>query len=428
MAQRAPLTQAEKQMISQKKATGESLVEISRALHCSSETVRKWWRIARNQRPVRARGRPKRGPLSTYPAQVREKAIELKKEHAHWGPKRVRLELQRVLSLVEAELPSAARLSVLFKQGCPDAVQPRQRHLLPPPNPKVFGVHQRWQMDAKEGLRVGSERVNVQEIRDIYSGWIIISRAFVTTTLSGVRHLTRAENQQALRQAFCQWGMPLEVQTDNDSEFVTPTDPTFPSPFTLWLVGLGITHITSRPHRPTDQPQVERNHRTQGDFVWKDQSFTQVEQLQQALDEQCQLYNTLFPSQAAHCQGSPPLTAFPTASETGRPYHYDVEWDLFDLKRVDAFLAGFVWTRKVGTNSTVHLGGFYYIVRKNWIGQTVSVRFLPASRSFRFESAQGDESISLPAQGIEKDQLIGTFPAHLPLPVGFQFALPFQGV
>ena len=428
MAQRAPFTQAEKQMISQKKANGESLVAISRAMHCSYETVRKWWRIARDQRQVRARGRPKRGPLSTYPVQVSEKAIELKKAHAHWGPKRIQLELQKVLSMREEELPSAARLSVLFKQGCPEAVQPRQRHLLPPPNPKVFSVHQRWQMDAKERLRVGSERVNVQEIRDIYSGLMVTSRAFVTTTLIGARHLTRAEHQQALRQAFCQWGMPLEVQTDNDAEFVNPTDPTFPSLFTLWLVGLGITHITSRPHRPTDQPQVERNHRTQGDFVWKDQSFAQVEQLQQALDAQCHLYNTQYPSQAAHCHGSPPLSIFPTAIFTGRPYHYDLEWELLDLQRVDAFLAGLVWTRKVATNGTVHLGGFYYILGKDWTGQMVSVHFLPASRSFRFDSAQGDEITTRPAQGLEKDQLIGTFPAHLPLPVGFQFALPYLGV
>jgi transposase InsO family protein len=428
MAQRAPFTQAEKQLISQRKATGESLVEISRAMHCSYEAVRKWWRIARDERQVRARGRPKRGPVSTYPTQVSEKAIELKQKHAHWGPKRVKLELKKVLPLREEKLPSVARLSVLFKQRCPEAVQPRQRHLLPPPNPKVFGVHQRWQMDAKEGLRVGSERVNVQEIRDIYSGLMIISRTFVTTTLTGTRHLTRAEHQQALRQAFCQWGLPLEVQTDNDGEFVNPTDPTFPSPFTLWLVGLGITHITSRPHRPTDQPQVERNHRTQGDFVWKDQSFAQVEQFQQALDEACHLYNTQYPSQAAHCQGSPPLSVFPTAIYTGRPYHYDLECDLFDLKRVDAFLTDRVWTRKVASNSTVHLGGFYYILGKDWTGQTVSVRFLPASRSFRFDSALGEEITTRPAQGVEKDHLIGTFPAHLPLPVGFQFALPILGV
>ena len=127
MAQRAPITQAEKQMISQQKAAGESLVEISRAMHCSYETVRKWWRIGRDQRQVRARGRPKRGPLSTYPQAVREKAIELKQEHAHWGPKRIQLELKTGLCLREEELPSAARLSVLFKQRCPEAVQPRQR-------------------------------------------------------------------------------------------------------------------------------------------------------------------------------------------------------------------------------------------------------------------------------------------------------------
>jgi hypothetical protein len=222
--------------------------------------------------------------------------------------------------------------------------------------------------------------------------------------------------------------MPLEVQTDNDAEFVNPTDPTYPSPFTLWLVGLGITHITSRPHRPTDQPQVERNHRTQGDFVWKDRSFAQLEQLQQALDEQCHLYNTQYPSQAAHCQGSPPLSIFPAAIFTGHPYDYDLEWELLDLKRVDAFLAGLVWTRTVATNGTVHLGGFYYILGRAWTGQIVSVRFLPDARSFRFESARGEEITILPAQGIEKDQLIGTFSAHLPLPVGFQFALPFLGV
>lgn len=117
------------------------------------------------------------------------------------------------------------------------------------------------------------------------------------------------------------------------------------------------------------------------------------------------------------------MTAFPTASTTGRPYHPDLEWDLLNLKCVDAFLAQFVWTRKVASNGAVHIASFYYILGKAWISQTVSVRFLPASRSFRFESADGNEIKVLPAQGFEKEHLIGTIPAHLPLPVGFQFAL-----
>jgi hypothetical protein len=283
-------------------------------------------------------------------------------------------------------------------------------------------------MDAKEGILVGTERVHVQEIRDIFSGLMISSQAFVTTTPTRWRHLSRAEHQQALRQAFSQWGLPLELQTDNDGEFVNLPDPTFPSRFTLWLVGLGVTHILSRPHRPTDQAQVERNHRSQGDFVWKDQTFDQVQQLQQALDQQCQRYNQAYPSQAAHCHGSPPLSVFPTAHTTGRPYHPALEYEMFDLKRVDAFLAQFVWTRKVAKNGVVTIASDYYILGSAYKDQLVSVSYLPTSRAFRFEDVHGALINILPAKGLEKEHLIGSIPAHFPLPVGFQFALPSLGV
>jgi transposase InsO family protein len=341
----------------------------------------------------------------------------------------IRLKLEGELSLEKSQLPSAARLSVLFKQACPDKVQPRQLRLPPPPTQTVTSVHQRWQMDAKEGLPVGTERVNVQEIHDKYSGLMIVSQT-VATTLPGEhwRHLNRAEHQQVLRRAFSQWGLPLEVQTDNDGEFVNITDRTFPSHFTLWLIGLGITHVLSHPHRPTDQPQVERQHRSQGDFVWKDQTFDRIEALQQALDDQSQLYNHLYPSQAAHCQGRPPLSVFPTAESTGRPYHPDLEWELFDMHRVDTFLAQFVWTRKVARNGVVHIAGEGYSLGTIRKGQFVAVRFLPGSRSFRFERPDGTEIVVLPALGLEKEHFIGTIPAHLPLPVGFQYALPMPGV
>jgi hypothetical protein len=282
-------------------------------------------------------------------------------------------------------------------------------------------------MDAKEGLRVGSERVNLQEIVDVYSGLHITSQALVSTIPTGWRHLTHAEHQQVLRLAFRQWGRPEEVQTDHDPVFVNPQDPSFPSLFTLWLVGLEITHVLSRPHRPTDQAQIERSHRTQGDFVWKDQTFEQLPQLQQALDEHGQLYNQAFPSQAAHCQGRPPLLAFPSATSTGRPYHPDLEWDLLDLQRVDKFLAQFTWTRKVAKNGIVFLGNHFYYLGKHLRGLSVSVRFLPASRTFHFQRADGETILDLPAQGLEKDHIIGSIPAHLPLPLGFQYALPCLG-
>ena len=429
MAQRAPLTQAEKQVIGEKKAAGESLRQISGELGCSIETVRKWWRCTRTGRRVAVRGRPKKGACSTYPEEVSEKAIELKQAHPHWGPKKVKVEMKQEPSMRGKKQPSAARLSALFKERCPEAVQVHQPRLLPPPDPTVRQVHQRWQMDAKEAMVVGAGRVNVQEIRDIYSGLMIASQAFdAPQTDKGWQHLHLEQHQQALRQAFSQWGLPLEVQTDNDGVFVNLVDPSFPSLFTLWLVGLGITHVLSRRKRPTDQAKVERNHRTQGDFAWKDQSFEQVELFQLALDHHRRVYNEEYPSQAEHCHGHPPLSVFPTAHSTGRPYHPDLEGEMFDLDRVDAFLAKQVWTRKVAHNGAVHLGDHYYLLGKKRKSLTVSVRFLPERRSFLFQSPDGLVDLVLPALGLEKDQLIGLFPAHLPLPLGYQYAFPLPGV
>ena len=162
MGQRAPLTKAEKQLISEKKLAGMSLRQISQELNCSFETVRKWWRYTRDQRTSRNRGRPKQGIGSSYPSSVIEKAIELKRAHPHWGPKKIRVEMQHRLLMQEEQLPSPASLSVLFKQRCPEAVQPRQRRMLPPSDPTVHWVHQRWQMDAKEGIVLGTKHANVQ--------------------------------------------------------------------------------------------------------------------------------------------------------------------------------------------------------------------------------------------------------------------------
>jgi transposase InsO family protein len=271
MTQRCALTEAEKQYIQQRKEMGISLGQIAQELHCSIETTRKWWRwLCKKKRPG-LRGRPKRGTLSTFSQVLREKVVEVKKAHPHWGPISIKLELQHDPHWAPEALPSDAGLSSLFQQVCPEAVQPRQHRPTRPKKNAVQAAHQRWQMDAKEGVRVGHDWVTIQEIRDVFSGVMLAALAFVTTTAKRWRRLSLAEYQQVLRGAFQCWGLPLEVQTDHDGVFVVPKDPQFPSLFTLWLVGLGVTHVTSRPYRPTDQGAIERNHRTLGDFSWKDQ-------------------------------------------------------------------------------------------------------------------------------------------------------------
>jgi transposase InsO family protein len=428
MIPRAPLTAGEKDYIHRKKEQGVHLGQIGQELACSYPTVRKWWRYQRDGYQPRLRGRPVRGAVSTFPQFIREKAIELKKAHPHWGPASVKLELKRCFPFAREALPSDARLFVLFHQCCPEAVQPRHRRETRPQTCQVSTPHQRWQMDSKEGVRVAADFVTILEVRDLFSGLMIEAHPFVTTTPKRWRRLSLAEYQQRLRWAFQTWGLPLEIQTDHDGIFILPEDSHFPSLFTLWLVGLGVAHVTSRPYRPTDQGSIERNHRTLGDFAWKDRTFAQVTDLQEALNEHRQRYNEDFPCHAAHCDGRPPLVAFPQAHSTGRPYHPAYEWQAFSLERTDAYLAQFVWSRPVMANGVVNLGKQHYYVGRRFHGQRVSAQFIPTTRSFRFQSADGLFTKDIPVLGLAKEDILGFIPAELALPLGFQFPLPLVGV
>lgn len=429
MAQRAALTEAEKDYLRERKRNGVSMGQIAQELQCSRETIRKWWRLLKRGIVPAAHGRPKRGVLSTYPEAVREKVVALKKAHPHWGPISVQLDLRHDAEWNAVLLPSKARLSVLFRQMCPEAVQPRQQRITRPPKPvSAHAPHQRWQMDAKEQVRVGNEWVTIQEIRDLYSGIMLAAVAFVTTTEKWWRRLTLAEHQHVLRLAFTEWGLPMQVQTDNDNVFTLHNDPLFPSRFTLWLVGLGITHLTSRPHRPTDQAAIERNHRTLADFSWKDQSFQQLAPLQQALDAHRQRHNQEYPSQAAHCDGNPPLTAFPAARTTGRSYHPAFEWESFRMDLVELYLAQFVWTRPVMATGVVNLGGQHYSVGRSYRNQQVSIRFDPDTHALCFFSQHGEILKRLPPVGISKADLLGLLPADIVFPAVFQLPLPLEGV
>lgn len=428
MATRAPLTAAEKDYIVMRKQQGASLPEIACEISCSPYTARKGWRERRDGRQPRQRGRPRTGVLSTYPAVVREGAITLKRAHPHWGPANVKLELKR--QLPEQPLPSASRLSALFKSACPEAVQPRKHRMYPerPPAGVTF-PHQRWQMDGKEKVPVGEcDVATILNIRDPVAALMIGSRAILTTTAKGWRKVTVREVQETLRQAFEEWGCPLEVQTDHEVVYVGEADSDFPSIVTLWLLGLRIAHILSRSHRPTDQPHVERNHRTLGDMTWQDQHFDAVAPLQTTLDHCRHRHNEELPVHASDCQGRPPLEAHPTARHSGRPFDRAREWTLFDMQLVDAYLASRVWTRRISDSGNVGIGSHHYYLGRTHRHKMVSVRFIPGKRSFRFQLEDGTLVSELPAVGLDKVDLIGYMPIEAAFLPPFQLPLPLQEV
>jgi hypothetical protein len=166
-----------------KQEKGWSLRAIAVELQCSCFTVRKWWRHERDHKQLRPRGRPGKGILSTYPESLIDKAVEIKQAHPHWGPANVRLELKKELAQPAAKIPSRARLAVLFKVRCREAVQSRQTRAYPEQAPVPSRhPHQRWPVDAQEGLSlIGGEKINILDVRDP-CGLAIGSHALITST------------------------------------------------------------------------------------------------------------------------------------------------------------------------------------------------------------------------------------------------------
>ncbi len=379
MSQRK-VSQAEREQIYLQKQAGQSLPQIAQALSLSEACVRKWWRRGRDEGLIglveRKRGRPAKGILSQFSPAVQQASLKLKREHKRWGANRVLLEMRNDPALTGQSLPSRSRLYPYFRQHCPDCLSIWTKHIKVPAPALATAVHEVWQVDHQEGHRLGDESIaTICNIRDPYGAAMIASQAFSVKTKLHWRKLTWEEVRQVLRTGFTEWQtLPDSVLTDNEMGLGgNPNDP-FPSWLSLYLAGLGIRHNFIRSHRPTDQPQVERNHRTLDGLTDDEHSRQDLACFQQALDQERCLYNQQFPSRASDCDGLPPLRAHPALLLPRRPYQPEWEVLLFDLQRVHDFLATFTFERKVNRNGQVTLKGHHYTVGLAHKEKTIKVR------------------------------------------------------
>jgi len=414
MASRAPLTLAEKERIYAAKIQGHSLPAIAAALGCSRETIRKWWRIARDHgraafRQSR-RGRTPTGVLSRFAPAVTQQALALKRAHPQWGPDRILTDLGRDPILTGQPLPSRSRLAVFFKTVCPELVataRPRPSPPVAPPAPTA--VHECWQLDCQEAIPLAdNRRASICTIRDPVGAAILAAQAFDVTAGMRGRRLTWEEMRQVIRGAFARWEtLPDTLQTDNEACLGgQPSDPA-PSRLTLWLVGLGVQHRFIRPNTPTDQAEVERTHRTLDGFVGLPDRRLDVVQLQQRLDSERELHNRFFGSRASNCAGRPPLLAHPELLRPRRLYRLEWERALFDEQRVYAYLATIPLTRKVSSSGQIHLYGAVHSVGRATGGQVVTVQCDPHTREWIVTQVDGTAVKRLPVQGLDVTALTG---------------------
>lgn len=393
------LTQAERERIYLMKRAGHTISDIAQAFGVSPACVRKWWRRGRDLGMIglleRKRGRPTLGALSQFSPEVQQVSLKLKRDHKRWGANRILIELQNDPLLTGLAFPSRSRLYAFFRQKCPDCLSLWTKHKEVPASPAATGVHEVWQVDHQEGHRLLDGIIaTVRNIRDPYGVAMIASQAFSIKTKQRWRKLTWQEVRQVLRAGFAQWQtLPDSVLTNNEIGLGgNPNDP-FPSWLSLYLAGLGIKHNFIRSHRPTDQPQVERCHRTMDGLTYDECSRQDLINFQQSLDQERCLYNDQFSARASDCGGLPPLQAHPELLRLRRPYRVEQETILFDMQRVYRYLAGFTLERKVNRNGQVTLKGHHHTVGLAHKEKQILVRLDQQTQEWMFleRDQQGQE-------------------------------------
>lgn len=387
---------------------GSTYAEIAQQYGVSAMLVRYWCRRQRDGKGWRTvRAERKRRLLSRFHPLVGYGILRLRLKHKHWGPKSIREHLKKRPSLLGKPLPSEAEIGRYVHQWRRFRRKAGGQVKRPAPATPTQ-VHQRWQLDFKMqiGLQNG-QWVNLFSVRDPVGEAYIGN--YVYRTLPHAR-VKLEEARAVLRCCFEHWGtLPDEVQTDGESTLVSPHPNDFPSPFTLWLIGLGIQHRVI--HKVTQNAAVERCHRTVYEYAVEGNPAQSPEQLQQTLDQARYELNYLLPSQAKGCAGRPPIAAHPELLQPRRPFQTVMEGNLFDLQRVDQYLATFTWTHRVSHTGQVHLGqrGIRYTLPRAWAGQEVEIRFDPQDRQLIFSPVGQPEEIirRCPIKGSDVSDLTG---------------------
>ena len=159
--------------IQSRAAAGTSDAQIAAELQLSPATVRKWRR--RGQRQGRAGlvstlGRPPRGALSSFSAEVRAAIRALRTAHPGWGPLTLRAELARQPQYQGQRWPQRSQIAAfLHEMGVTRSYQ-RRTELTQPPAPTILQAHQVWEL-AAQGVQVVKDlgKLVLIDMLDCYS-------------------------------------------------------------------------------------------------------------------------------------------------------------------------------------------------------------------------------------------------------------------
>lgn len=263
---------------------------------------------------------PKRCPHRTE-ERVSQALVEARRQHPHWGPRKLLKILQREHPDWPWPAPSTAG-EILKRQGLV-ASRRRRRRPQHPGRPKfeVQAPNDLWTGDFKGEFLTGDHRYCYPlTMADYSSRFLLGCQGQLSTAGAGARSVCES--------VFQAYGLPQAILTDNGNPFGSQALCGL-SRLSVWWIKLGIQPLRIEPGHPEQNAVHERMHRTLAAETTRPPAADLAAQ-QQRFDAFRQEFNHVRPHEALDLQTpaqryQPSLRPYPNAvPEVEYPGHYEV--------------------------------------------------------------------------------------------------------
>lgn len=203
---------------------------------------------------------------NAIPEHMVQAVVAIRRQHPRWGPRKLRVVLGR--RRPRSMLPAASTIGDILKRH--DLVRPRRRNRRSSPYGERLRQYDApnavWCADFKGCFKVGrsrgselqdgrglGDRCHPLTISDGYSRFLLRCHA--------LRRPLSRWTRRVFESAFCEYGLPRAIRTDNGPPFSTLA-PGGLSRLSVWWIRLGIRPERIMPGRPEQNGRHERMHGT----------------------------------------------------------------------------------------------------------------------------------------------------------------------
>ena len=193
--------------------------------------------------------------------------------------------------------------------------------------------------------------------------------------------------------------MPRTIRVDNGHPWGLNFG--LPPALALWLIGLGLSLEWIPPGQPQKNGHVERGNGVAQQWA-EPRSCSTRAQLQARLNKECRVQRERYPSIAGRAR----IEVYPQLVHTGRPYGLRDEGRLWDLSRVDRFLATLTLYRRASARGGISIYGAVRQIGRAHRGEEVQVRFDASSRQWVVTDLGGQELKRLAAPELSRARIL----------------------